>query len=65
MNKIAGHEFGIGGTCECGKRFSDISWVATAPESETLDKPDIAHNGQLNTFERQQIIDEVERIWKS
>ncbi len=58
---IAGHFFTDTqtGRCSCGKRFADI---AIATEGD-IGSSGIAHQGDLNKSEYDQIVAEKDRIW--
>lgn len=62
MATIAGHTFvdtPMGRMCSCGRRFVDICGTTKADRG----KPNIAHHGNVNDTEIDEIDAENSRIW--
>lgn len=64
MSWVAGHNFGLNGTCTldiCRKRLSDIAFAAYDPA--WIGMGDIAHTGTLTLNEQTQIRSELDRVF--
>lgn len=57
----AGHIWGTGGFCSCGKRLSDISFAAYGPE--WIGQVGIAHTGGMTANEQSEIARDVDHIY--
>lgn len=56
---IAGHTFDLNGRCTCGRTWAQIAGTTL----EDVGQKHIAHVGELNTKEAEEIAEKRERDW--